>query len=87
MKILSYTEARKNFAQTLDAVEENADVTIIHRAGHEPVVLLSLSEWQSIRETEYLLSDPKTAQQLRDGIAELDAGRGQVHALIEVDDE
>lgn len=86
MKILSYTEARQNFARTLDEVEENADVTIIHRAGHEPVVLLSLAEWSSIKETEYLLSDPKRAARLRKAIADMDAGLGQVHDLIEVDE-
>lgn len=83
MKILSYTEARQNFARTLDEVEDNADVTIIHRAGHEPVVLLSLSEWKSIKETEYLLSNPVMSERLRRGIADMDNGIAQVHDLIE----
>ena len=47
MKILSYTEARQNFARTLDAVVDDAEETIIHRAGHEPVVIISLSEWNA----------------------------------------
>ena len=83
MKVLSFTEARQNFARTLDAVVDDAEETVIHRAGHEPVVLISLSEWNSMKETEYLLRDPANAEFLRRSIAELDAGQGEVHELID----
>jgi antitoxin YefM len=86
MKVLSFTEARRNFARTLDAVVDDAEETVIHRAGHEPVVLISLSEWNAMKETEYLLRDPMNAEFLRRSIVELDAGRGEVHDLIDPDD-
>jgi antitoxin YefM len=85
MKIVSYTEARANFARTLDAVVEDAEETIIHRAGHEPVVIISLSEWNASKETQYLLADPANATFLRRGIEELNAGRTEAHDLIDPD--
>jgi antitoxin YefM len=83
MKVLSYTEARQNFAKTLDAVVDDAEETIVHRSGKEPVVIISLSEWNSMRETNYLLSSPANAAHLRKGVTELNEGRGEVHELIE----
>ena len=82
MKVLSYTEARQNFAKTLDAVVDDAEETIIHRSGKEPVVIISLSEWNSMRESDYLLSNPANAAHLRKSVAELNDGRGEVHELI-----
>ena len=83
MKILSYTEARQNFARTLDAVVDDAEETIIHRAGHESVVIISLSEWSALKETQFLLGDPANAAFLRRGIEEMNAGRGEEHELID----
>jgi antitoxin YefM len=47
MKVLSFSEARANFARTLDAVVDDAEETVIHRSGHEPVVIISLSDARS----------------------------------------
>ena len=49
----------------------------------EGAVLISESEWASIEETLYLLSSPKNAQRLLEGIARLDAGEGEEHELIQ----
>jgi antitoxin YefM len=83
MKVLSYTEARQNFARTLDAVVDDAEETIIHRAGHEPVVIISLSEWNAMKETQYLLGDAANAAFLRRGIEDMNAGRSEEHELID----
>jgi len=85
MKVLSFSEARANFARTLDAVVNDAEETIIHRSGHEPVVIISLSEWNAIKETQYLLSDSANAGFLRRSIEELNSGRGAEHELIDPD--
>lgn len=83
MKIFSYTDARKNFASVLDGVVDDAEETVIHRAGHEAVVLIPLSEWNSYKETAYLLSNPANAQHLRDAIDRMNKGHGQEHDLID----
>jgi antitoxin YefM len=76
MKIYNYTEARQNFAKVLDGVTDDAEEVVIHRAGHDPVVIISLAEWNSMKETEYLLGNRANAEHLRRGIAELDGGLG-----------
>jgi len=80
MDVVTYSEARKKFKAVMDRVVNDADHTVITRQGGEPVVMVSLSEWNSIQETAHLLSSPKNAARLRDSIAQLDAGEG-----IEVD--
>lgn len=83
MKTLSYTESRANYAQVLDDAVNNREEIIITRAGHEPVVIVSLADYESLRETAYLLRSPANARRLLDSIDNLEAGRGQQHDLIE----
>lgn len=85
MRTLSYTEARANFAATLDRVVDDAEEVVIHRSGHEPVVIVSLAEWNSIKETEYLLRNPANAEFLHRGVEALNAGKGEVHELTDPD--
>jgi antitoxin YefM len=85
MKVVSFTEARQNFARTLDAVVDDAEETVIARPGREAVVMISLSEWNSLKETQYLLSTPANAAFLQRSIEELEAGHGERHDLIDPD--
>ncbi|WP_306203891.1 type II toxin-antitoxin system Phd/YefM family antitoxin [Actinoplanes sp. RD1] len=86
MKVVSFTEARQNFARTLDAVIDDAEETVIHRSGHEPVVIISLAEWNSIKETEYLLSNPANAARLREALAQAERGDLVEHGLDDLDE-
>lgn len=83
MRTINFSEARSNLKAVLDRVVEDADVTIITRRDAEDVVVMSLSEWNSWKETEYLLASPANARHLRKSIADLDAGKGVERALIE----
>ncbi len=83
MKILSYTESRANYAQVLDEVVNNREETIITRAGHEPVVIVSLADYESLRETAYLLRSPANARRLLDSIENLENGGGTHRSLVE----
>ena len=84
MKAMSVTELRKNLASAIDRVTADHDYTIITRDGGKPAaVLMSLEDFASWLETEYLLHSPENAARLREAIAELDAGGGQVRELIE----
>lgn len=81
MEVLSYSEARKNLKSVMDKVVADHSEAIITRRNGEAVVMVSLSEWNSIRETEYLLSTPENAKRLRSGIEQLNAGKGVVREL------
>ncbi len=82
MDFMSYSDARKNLKSVMDRVVDDCSEAIITRRNGEAVVMVSLSEWNSIKETEYLLSSPENARRLREGIAELDRGEGVERELI-----
>ncbi|WP_444962165.1 type II toxin-antitoxin system Phd/YefM family antitoxin [Nocardiopsis sp. M1B1] len=74
MKTMSYSESRENYAATLDSVVNDREEVMITRAGHEPVVMMALSEYESLRETAYLLRSPENARRLVTAIEELESG-------------
>ncbi|WP_244963330.1 type II toxin-antitoxin system Phd/YefM family antitoxin [Actinomyces trachealis] len=55
------------------------------RAGHEPAVIVSLAEYQSLKETDYLLRNPTNAKRLLAAVERLDGGVGARHELVEAD--
>ena len=83
MRTTTFSYARANLAATFDAVVNDAEEMVITRSGHEPVVVLSLREYESMRETNYLLRSPANAERLKRAIGQLDAGRGATHDLVE----
>ena len=78
MDIVTYSEARNNLKSIFDRVVANSAPTVIFRQRGESVVVMSKSDYDSMTETRYLMSNPANAKRLLDGIAELDAGRGIV---------
>ena len=75
MDAITYTAARQNLAQTMDAVCENHTPIVITRQKAEPVVMMSLADFNSIQETAYLLGNPANAERLRASLADAEAGR------------
>ena len=85
MKTLSYTESRARYAEVLDSVINDREEIVITRAGHEPVVIVSLADFESLRETAYLMRSPANARRLLDAMERLESGRGQTHGLLDAD--
>ncbi len=85
MKTLSYTESRARYAEVLDSVVNDREEVVITRAGHEPVVIMSLADFESLRETAYLMRSPANARRLLDAMERLEAGRGEEHDLVDAD--
>ncbi len=83
MRTMTYSESRAKYAETLSAVVNDREEVVITRAGHEPVVMVSLDEYESLRETAYLLRNPANARRLLGSIDRLESGRGSVHDLAE----
>lgn len=84
MLAINYTTMRNNFKDYCDkATNENEDI-IVTRKDEKNVVLVSLEKYnqlmKAVRNAEYLYK-------IDCSIAQLKAGRGQQHELIEVDDE
>ena len=85
MKTMSYTESRARYAEVLDGVVNDREEVVVTRAGHEPVVIVSLEDYESLRETAYLMRSPANARRLLDAMERLESGRGEAHDLLETD--
>lgn len=83
MRTMSYSESRAKYAETLNSVTDNREEVVITRAGHEPVVIVSLEDYESLKETAYLLRSPENARRLLSSIDRLESGSGVERELAE----
>ena len=83
MQTLTYSAARAALAETMDRVINDHAPVVITRSGSKAVVMMSLEDYRSIEETAYLMRSPANAAHLAAAIAQLEAGGGTVHELIE----
>ncbi|MBQ1027387.1 MULTISPECIES: type II toxin-antitoxin system Phd/YefM family antitoxin [Micromonospora] len=83
MRTVNFTQLRQNLAAELDSVINDAEEVVVTRSGHEPVVIVPLAEYESMKETEYLLRNPANAAALRRSIAELDEGDTAERDLVD----
>ena len=72
MNTLSYTAARSHLSQTMQKVCDDHAPVIITRAKAEPVVMISLADFESMQETNYLMSNPVNASRLAEAIDEIE---------------
>ncbi len=84
MKIVTYSEARSSLKSVLDAVQDDADVTVISRRDGADAVVMSLDHYQSIMETMHLLSTPANAAHIAKSIAQHKAGKARRRELTPV---
>ncbi|MER7276063.1 type II toxin-antitoxin system prevent-host-death family antitoxin [Dactylosporangium sp. NPDC000244] len=85
MRTVSYSEVRQNLAKVLDQVVDDAEEVVVTRSGREAAVIISLREYESLKETAYLMASPANARRLNEAIEELRTGGGEVHDLIDPD--
>ena len=83
MDTISYTAARNNLAKTMQQVCSDHAPVVITRKGEQPVVMMSMDDYQALQETAYLLRSPKNARRLLESIAELESGNGTERELSE----
>jgi len=83
MKTMTYSESRAKYAETLDSVINDREEVIITRAGRDPVVMVALEDYESLKETAYLLRSPENARRVLSSIERLEAGEGTEHDLAE----
>lgn len=83
MHAVTLKDAKLHLEELVEQVlADAAPATIVTESGAQ-VVFLSLDEYNSWKETLYLLSSPANAAHLRRSIAELRAGEVQERELVE----
>jgi antitoxin YefM len=75
VKSITYTAARENLASTINRVCEDHAPVVITRNRDQAVVMLSLSEYESLQETAYLLRSPANAKRLLNSLAAAKRGK------------
>lgn len=83
MKTMTYSQSRAKYAETLNAVTDDREEVVITRAGHDDVVIVALDDYQSLKETAFLLKSPENARRLLAAINRLEHGGGTARDLVE----
>lgn len=83
MRTANYTDFRANLKTYMDAVIDDCDTVIINRGNDTGVVQISLEEYNSLKETEYIMSSPETMDAIRKGDEDIKNGRG---IKVDIDD-
>ena len=84
MLAVNYSTIRNSLGDYCDKVSDQGETVIITRQEEKNVVILSLDRYNELtkaeRNAEYLAKIDR-------GIRQLSAGKGQVHDIIEVNDD
>ncbi len=83
MDTITYTAARGNLAKTMEKVCDDHAPVVITRKTAQPVVMMSLEDFEALEETAYLLRSPKNARRLLESVAELETGKGTERELVD----
>ena len=71
MQAITFNKAMENFAQCINEVNNNHEPLIITNDNQKAVVLMSLDDFNSWQETEYLTRSSANAQDLLDAVKEI----------------
>jgi antitoxin YefM len=85
MDAVNYSYTRQNLTAVMDKVGQDHAPVMITRQKGEPVVMMSLADYNALEETAYLLRSPKNAQRLMNAMGSLRSKEGTVHELLDDD--
>ena len=82
MQAVTLKDAKRNLPRLIEQVVADAEPRIVVADNGDQVVLMPLDDFNSWKETLYLLSNPANAAHLRRSIAESQAGQVTPRELI-----
>ncbi|HUG90998.1 MAG TPA: type II toxin-antitoxin system prevent-host-death family antitoxin [Planctomycetaceae bacterium] len=82
MQAVTLKDAKRNLPKLIEQVLADAEPRIVVTDRGEQVVVMPLDEFNSWKETLYLLSSPANAAHLRRSIAEAESGQVERRELI-----
>jgi len=74
-KTLPISEVRQNLASLVDNAQKKLDECVITVNGRPAAVIMSAAEYESWRETEEILADPKAMAEIKKAEEDVEAGR------------
>jgi antitoxin YefM len=83
MNTVTLADAKANLERLIEQVLADAEPAILCTEQGEKVVLVSLDEFNSWKETIYLLSNPANAVHLRRSLTEVQDGKLEEKTLID----
>lgn len=81
MKVVNYTDLRINLKKWMDLVIDDVEELIIKRKDNKDLVLISLEKYNSLKETNYLLSG-NNREILMQSVKDAKEGNVEKHDLI-----
>jgi antitoxin YefM len=84
MNVTTISKFRKSAKDYFDQVLDNQDTLLITRNDGQALVLMTLDDFNSKVETDYLNSSKANREHLEESIADAKAGKVERHKLIEV---
>ena len=84
MNVTTISKFRKHTKDYFDQVIEDKDTLLITRSDGQTVVVMTLDDYNSKVETDYLNSSETNRKHLEKSIAQARAGKVEKHDLIEI---
>ncbi len=75
MQTINYSTAQDQLSEIMDRVNDDKTVFLITREEGEPVVIMSLNEFNAFEETAYLLRSSRNARRLISSMENLRASK------------
>lgn len=85
MLVANISEFRKDLKSYFDKITQNFDTLIVNRGNDSSIVVMSLSEYNSLMATNYELSSKKNEARLDSAIKKLNGKQSFSKKLIEED--
>ena len=83
MLAVNYANMRDNFKDYCDKVTDDYETVIVTRKNDKNVVMISLEEYNNMKENLYIMSNKKDYDRLVTSKKQLEAGKGTVAKSIE----
>ena len=81
MKSVVYSFVRQHLAQTMKSVCADHDPVIVTSKNDTSVVMMSLSDYEALQETAYLLRSPRNTRRLLESVRQIESGKGKIRQL------
>lgn len=83
MLAVNYSNLRDNLKDYCDKVSDDFETVIVTRKDDKNVVIISLEEYNNLKENLYIMSNPKNYSRLIESKRQLETGKFKEHELIE----